>query len=92
MGRTPSSQAGTLESNDIFIRMSQAPEGEEGSISIESIVMKQFGEDILKTITQCLQESGLTGVNVRANDRGALKCTIMARMEAAAMRYKESIK
>ncbi|WP_338666594.1 citrate lyase acyl carrier protein [Pseudodesulfovibrio methanolicus] len=92
MGQTASSQAGTLESNDIFIRMTQVPEGGESSVNVESIVMKQFGEDIIKTITQCLEDSGLKGVNIRANDRGALRCTILARMEAAITRYKESIK
>ncbi len=91
MEQTPNAQAGTLESNDIFIRLTKAAEGAEGSISLESIVMQQFGDDILKTIRQSLADAGLTGVDVHANDRGALTCTIMARVEAAAARYKEML-
>lgn len=80
--------AGTLESNDIMVVI--AP-GEPGlpSVSLESIVMKQFGPAILETINQSLAGHGLSGVTVTAQDKGALECTIKARMEAAILRYKE---
>ena len=90
VGQIASAQAGTLESNDIFIRMTAAPDGQGGSITVESIVLQQFGDDIRQTILDCLAEAGLKGVDIHANDRGALKCTIVARMEAVAARYKEA--
>ncbi len=84
-------QAGTLESNDIFIRISRNPEGSGNAVDLESIVMQQFGDAIRATIDECIAEANLTGVKIEARDRGALDCTIKARMEAAAARYKEAV-
>lgn len=85
--------AGTLESNDIFITISSA-EAEAGAgpgnqVRLESIVQKQFGPVIVAAIERSLDRFGLTGVIVEARDKGALDCTIAARMEAAILRYKE---
>lgn len=80
--------AGTLESNDILVVITPG-EGRAPSISLESIVMKQFGPAIEDAIKQSLAEHGLMAVAVRAQDKGALDCTIKARMEAAILRYKE---
>ena len=89
-----SATAGTLESNDIFITITGAAPEESGqtpgnTVRLESIVQKQFGPDIVATIERCLERFGLTGVVVDARDKGALDCTIAARMEAAILRYKE---
>lgn len=88
--------AGTLESNDIFIAISRTPPGKdtpgapgENTIRLESIVLRQFGPDILATIEKSLALFKVTGVTVEARDKGALDCTIAARMEAAILRYKE---
>ena len=78
--------AGSLESNDIFILITGPTPG-AASIELESIVKKQFGEAIFATISASLKEHGLTGVSVAANDKGALDCTIRARMETAITRY-----
>ena len=88
-GAPLSAQAGTLESNDIFIRLTGRTDGGRGVVTLESIVMQQFGEDILRTIEDCMAAYGVPHVDVQATDRGALECTIRARMEAAAARYKE---
>ena len=80
--------AGTLESNDIFIAISEGESG-RNTVSLESIVMKQFGPAILAVIEESLKEAGLLGVRVEARDKGALDCTIRARVECAASRYKE---
>ena len=80
-------QAGTLESNDIFIRISKIS-GDENVLKLRSIVSKQFGLAIEQTIKAVLGESGLLGVQVEADDRGALDCTIRARMEAAIERFR----
>lgn len=88
--------AGTLESNDIFITISRTPPGKDtpgaaggNTIRLESIVLRQFGPEILASIEKSLALFGLTGVTVEAKDKGALDCTIAARMEAAILRYKE---
>lgn len=80
--------AGTLESNDILVTIS-ASAAEENTVSLESMVIKQFGPAILAAIHESLSEHGVRGVHVQAKDKGALDCTIKARMEAAIMRYKE---
>lgn len=80
--------AGTLESNDILVVIAPG-EADAPAVSLESIVMKQFGPAIVATIKESLAEHGLARVAVTAQDKGALDCTIKARMEAAILRYKE---
>ena len=85
-----SAVAGTLESNDILITISSAG-GSANSVSLTSIVINQFGPAIRAVIDQCLEKSGLSGVEVTVQDKGALECTIKARMETAIARYKEKM-
>ena len=85
-----SAVAGSLESNDILITISgSSTGGNANSVSLSSIVINQFGPAIRAVIDQCLEASGLTGVEVAVQDKGALECTIKARMETAIARYKE---
>jgi len=88
MDQTPKAIAGTLESNDIYIAIYGNGSKSGNTVVLESIVMKQFGPAILAVIEYCLAESSLQGVEVSAKDRGALDCTIKARMETAITRYK----
>lgn len=90
MGNSIQASAGTLESNDILVVIAPG-DAAAPSVSLESIVMKQFGPAILETIMQTLAEHGLGAVAVTAQDKGALDCTIRARMEAAILRYKEKL-
>lgn len=77
--------AGTLESGDIQVQI--APNDQPGLlINLESSVAFQFGEQIKKVITETLTELGVDNVVVQANDKGALDCTIRARVTAAAVR------
>ena len=85
-----SAVAGTLESNDILITISGVG-GSANSVSLSSIVINQFGPAIRAVIDQCLEVSGLSGVEVTVQDKGALECTIKARMETAIARYKEKM-
>ena len=85
-----SAVAGTLESNDILITISSAG-GSANRVSLSSIVINQFGPAIRAVIDQCLEASGLLGVEVTVQDKGALECTIKARMETAIARYKEKM-
>lgn len=87
MENCSTAQSGTLESNDIFIRISRQ-DAKENTVALSSIVMKQFGASIEQTIRQCLEEQGVSAVHVDADDRGALECTIKARMEAAIGRFR----
>jgi len=74
-------QAGTLESSDILVLLEKGGEGIE--IDLKSTVDKQFGERIREVIKETLTDLGITDVKVVANDRGALDCTIKARVQAA---------
>mgnify|MGYP000450668037 FL=1 len=76
--------AGTMESSDIMIRMEP---GEGGiAIALESTVMQQFGAQIESVIRDTLTQLGIGDVRVTAVDKGALDCTVRARVLAAAYR------
>lgn len=85
---TKMAKAGSVESNDIMIMISPG----EGKIDLEldSIVSKQFGEDIKKVILNTLAEEGVTDAKVIAQDKGALDFTIKARVKACVRRGSES--
>lgn len=79
------SKAGTLESNDIYVVLSPS-EGKGITINLESIVIKQFGDEIEKAIKETLQKFDVQNVVVTAQDKGALDYTIRARVETAIKR------
>ena len=78
-------KAGTLESSDMYITV-YPNDGEGINIKLESVVIKQFGSQIKKVITETLGELDVENVDVVAVDKGALDCTIKARVEAAVRR------
>lgn len=80
--------AGTLESSDIFVEIEPAPEGSGLALDITSVVYTQFGEEIEKVIRKTLSELAVTDAAVRVSDRGAVDCTIRARVETAVRRGK----
>lgn len=77
--------SGTLESSDVMITVS---ENTPGGIVIElqSTVEKQFGKQIRKVISEKMSVLGIKDATVSVNDKGALDCTICARLEAATYR------
>ncbi len=77
--------AGTLESGDIMVQISPAT-SDKLNIDLESSVAYQFGEQIKKVIGETLEGLGITKADVKATDKGALDCTIKARVTAAAVR------
>ncbi|WP_431087349.1 citrate lyase acyl carrier protein [Paenibacillus sp. 8b26] len=80
--------AGTLESSDITISIE--PNGTKGiEIELKSTVENQFGNQIRKVILETLQGMGIEHAYVRANDKGALDCTIKARVMTAVSRVVE---
>lgn len=77
--------AGTLESSDVLVTISEnSSRGIE--IELKSIVEKQFGKQIRNVIYEKMKELGIKDANVSVNDKGALDCTIRARLEAASYR------
>lgn len=78
-------KAGTMESNDVYVMI--MPNQNEGiELDIESIVMKQFGEDIERVIRETLNEVGVNDAILKVQDKGALDFTIKARVETAVKR------
>lgn len=77
--------AGTMESNDIMVTLEPA---EAGGIQIDltSNDLQQFGAQIRSVITETLTEYGVENAAVTAVDKGALDCTIRARVTAALFR------
>ena len=76
--------AGTLESSDIQITLSQGNNGI--NIDLDSSVEELYGNQIRKVITDTLTAYGIDNANVKAVDKGALDCVIKARTMAAAQR------
>lgn len=77
--------AGTMESSDIMITLS--PRSAPGfEIELDSTVVKQFGRQIRKEIEDTLAEMGVEAAMVKAVDKGALDCTIRARVRTAVCR------
>ena len=75
--------AGTLESGDIMINIGP---GEGLQVDLQSSVAAQFGRQIKAVIVETLEGLGVTDAHVQAVDKGALDCTIRARVTAAAVR------
>jgi len=81
---TNASIAGTMESSDIMITLEPSESGIE--IDLESTVEKQFGKEIRCVITETLTLLGVCRARVTAVDKGALDCTIRARVKTAVCR------
>ena len=71
--------AGTLESSDAQVTV-------EHAAAIESSVLNQYGRQIKATVEETLGRLGVTTGHVSVVDKGALDCTIKARVEAAVFR------
>ena len=82
-----SASAGTLESSDVYVEIE--PATDILSISVESVVEKQFGEKIRSAVSEVLSDNGVSAASVRIIDRGALECVIRARVETAILRTRE---
>jgi len=76
--------AGTLESSDCLVTLEPGENGIE--FSLESAVINQFGNQIRKVALNTLKDLGIENVNIKIVDKGALDCTIRARIEGAAYR------
>ncbi|MHC5247797.1 citrate lyase acyl carrier protein [Enterococcus sp. HY326] len=77
--------AGTVESSDIMITVKQN-DANEVAISLDSSVEKQYGQQIRQVIKTTLNNLGVTSAKIDAVDKGALDCTIQARLITAVYR------
>lgn len=76
--------AGTLESSDAQVTV----EPGEGSVelTLSSSVMNQYGRQIKATVLETLERLGVKSARVTVVDKGALDCTLKARVECAVFR------
>ena len=77
--------SGTMESSDINIIIEPSDDGII-LIDLQSSVEKQFGRQIRSVIEDVLRGHGVTSVNVKAVDKGALDYVIKSRTETALYR------
>ena len=79
--------AGTLESSDCMVTVEP---GEGGiTLDLDSAVIRQYGKQIRKVIGETLKRLDVTSAKVTVVDKGALDCTIKARVECAVYRSAE---
>ena len=76
--------AGTLESSDAQVTVEPGSEGIE--LSLQSSVMNQYGRHIKAPVLETRQRLDVKAVKVTVVDKGALDCTIKARVECAVFR------
>ena len=80
---TKPAQAGTLESGDVLVTVALAEKGRGIAISIESLVLLQYGESIRRTVLAVVQQYGVADAEFKVVDRGALEYALIARTKAA---------
>jgi len=79
--------AGTLESSDVQIMIEPGHNGIE--LSLSSSVMNLYGKQIRAAILTTLAKLGVENAKVTVIDKGAVDCTIKARVECAVFRAAE---
>ena len=78
-----SAAAGTLESSDCMVTVEP---GEGISLDLSSSVMNQYGRQIKATVLETLDRLQVESGHITVVDKGALDCTIKARIEGAVFR------
>ena len=78
-----SAAAGTLESSDCMVTVEP---GDGISLDLSSSVMNQYGRQIKAAVLETLERLGVQNANVTVVDKGALECTLKARVECAVFR------
>lgn len=76
--------AGTLESSDCQVTVEKG----NGAVEfyLDSSVINQYGNQIRKVVLETLSNLGIDDVRISVVDKGALDCTIKARVEGAVFR------
>lgn len=76
--------AGTVESSDALV--SVEPGDGRIELTLTSSVMNQYGRQIKETVLETLDRLGVSSVKINVVDKGALDCTLKARVECAVLR------
>ena len=76
--------AGTLESSDCMVTVE--PGQGEIELDLDSVVIRQYGKQIRNIIHETLDRLDVNNAKVTVVDKGALDCTIKARVECAVYR------
>ncbi|MBQ3437226.1 MAG: citrate lyase acyl carrier protein [Fusobacterium sp.] len=77
--------AGTMESSDAMITVE--PTEKDGIvIDLTSSVKRQFGKQIIETVTKTAKELGVENAFIKIVDKGALDYALVARTKAAVYR------
>ena len=82
-----SAAAGTLESSDCTVTVEP---GEGISLDLSSSVMNQYGRQIKAAVLETLERLDVKNANVTVVDKGALECTLKARVECAVFRSSDA--
>ena len=82
-----SAVAGTLESSDSQVTVEPGDGGID--FSLDSVVIHQYGNQIRSLTYDTLKNLGVSNVRISIVDKGALDCTIRARIEGAVFRSVE---
>ncbi len=80
--------AGTLESSDAQVTVEPSENGID--VEIESTVMNQYGRQIKAAVLRTLEELDVQNVKISVVDKGALECTLKARVECAVYRSNDA--
>ena len=72
---------GTLESSDVQITI-RPNEGNGIRIELDSVVKTIFGDEIIRTVQDVLNEFEVRDADISLVDKGALDCVIRSRMQA----------
>ena len=78
-----SAMAGTLESSDAQVTVEP---GDGLEINISSSVLNPYGRQIKATVLETLERLDVKDGKVTVVDKGALDCTLKARVECAVFR------
>jgi citrate lyase subunit gamma (acyl carrier protein) len=73
-----------VESSDVLITIEPGNNGIE--LTIKSSVINQYGRQIKATVLETLKRLDVSDARVTVVDKGALDCTLRARLECAVFR------
>ncbi len=76
--------AGTLESSDCQVMVEAGTGGID--FSLDSVVIHQYGNQIRRVVLETLKRLEVDNIKISIVDKGALDCTIKARVEGAVYR------
>ena len=87
MNTLKKASCGTMESSDAYMELEPIAAGVQ--IDLQSVVEHQFGDSIRALAAEMLKEEGVENVKLSIVDRGALECTLRARLETLIGRARE---